>query len=132
MARALLTLLVAAAAGCHHHLDAGEGHVAEFRGTVSYRERMAMPAGARIVVELVDLGAEPPKVLAQSEERTEQQVPVPYELRYDPAATPRGGTLALRARIEVDGKVWFASPAPERVHASELGQAVDLLLQRTP
>ena len=119
------------AAACHPLPD-GAGHVAEFRGTISAREHEALPAGASIVVELVEMDADPPVVVVRSKSRTDGPMPVPYELKYDPTEPRRGAVLGLRARIEVDGKAWSESPAPERVYASEVGQTVDLMLQRVP
>ena len=72
------------------------------RGTVSYRERMALPINASIDVRLLDVSLQdvPAKVLAQQTiEAAGQSVPIPFELTYDPGQVREGLSFAVRAEI---------------------------------
>ncbi|HEX5632928.1 MAG TPA: YbaY family lipoprotein, partial [Gemmatimonadales bacterium] len=57
--------------------------VAVLTGSVTYRERMALPAGAVVRVELRDVSrADASAALVASQEiRPTSQVPIPFELR---------------------------------------------------
>lgn len=81
------------------------------RGTVSYRERIALPPHALLEVRLLDvsLADAPSKTLAVTRVKTRHQMPIPYRLRYDEARIRSGRSYALQARIIVDGKLWFIS-----------------------
>lgn len=84
-------------------------------GTVTYRTREALPAGARIDVRLLDVSRA--DVAAVTLARTEvvtngEQVPVAFTLRYPPDAIQPGRRYAVQASIAVDGRVrWQTSPA---------------------
>lgn len=80
-------------------------------GTVTYLERIALPADARIAVQLVDVSRAdaPALVLAEQVFRPNgRQVPLPFELRYDPKALDERYTYAVQARIEIgDALRWI-------------------------
>lgn len=102
---ALLPVLVAMGAG-------GAGAAEKvLKGHVTYRERMALPPGAIVKVELQDVSlADAPSVtIAETVIRPEGQVPMPYELRYDDAKIENGHSYALAARIEAEGRLLFIS-----------------------
>jgi putative lipoprotein len=79
------------------------------RGSVSYRERIALPPEAILEVRLVDvsLADAPARSLGVTRVKTRHQMPIPYRLRYDEAKIRRGHSYALEARITVQGKLWF-------------------------
>lgn len=86
-------------------------------GTVSYRERVTLPPDAVLQVSIVDLSLEPPaNVFALTRVRTNNQLPIPYRLRFDLTRARRDHPYALEARILVDGKVWFATLKRTEVH----------------
>ncbi len=70
-------------------------------GTVTYRERIALPPGARVEVQLLDVSrADAPSVtIAETSFVPETQVPVGFSLAYDSAAIDQRHSYALRARI---------------------------------
>jgi putative lipoprotein len=75
-------------------------------GTVTYRERMALPAGAVLTVRLEDVSrTDAPAVLVA--ERTiplaTQQVPIPFSLSYNASAIRGNGDYAVRAMIRTAG-----------------------------
>ena len=81
-------------------------------GTVSYLSRMALPASAIIEVKLQDvsLADAPAKVIAKEEiAMGERHVPVPFELKFDPAKLEPKHTYTVSASILVDGELRFIS-----------------------
>jgi uncharacterized lipoprotein YbaY len=85
---------------------------ARVTGTVTYRERMALPPNAIVQVSLQDISRAdaPATVLGTQQIPTGgRQVPIPYEIAYDPAAIDQRFTYSVRARITVDGQLWFTS-----------------------
>lgn len=81
-------------------------------GTLAYRERMPLPPHAVVSVALEDVsrmdGAA--VVLRKKTFNSEgKQVPLPFQLTYDPSKINPKHQYALRARIEVDGKLRFTN-----------------------
>lgn len=75
---------------------------AALTGTVTYRERMALPITATIDVRLLDISLQdvPARVLAQQTiEAAGQSVPIPYRLEYDPGLVREALSYAVRAEI---------------------------------
>ena len=87
------------------------------RGTVSYRERIALPANAILEVTLlrVSLSDGSSTVIGIARGRIRGRIPIPYRLPFDDRRLQRGNAYSLRARITVDGTVWFSSEAPKAV-----------------
>jgi putative lipoprotein len=114
-------LAVAAAAGA-----------AEIRGTVTYRERMALPEGARLAVDLLDVS----KADVAAERVTgatyavTHQVPIGFLLPYDPATIDARHRYALSARILVGEELTFRSEGTTPVLTQGAGERVDMLLHR--
>jgi uncharacterized lipoprotein YbaY len=79
-------------------------------GTVTYLERIALQPDALITVELQDVSAGTTNVIATTEfSAQDRQVPIPFELAYDPATIDPAGTYLLGARIAEGGQTSFAS-----------------------
>ncbi len=78
-------------------------------GTVTYRQRVAMPPGAVVEVSLLDVSRAdaPAVVLDKLEVKPTTQVPIPFTLSYDPAQIDERHTYAVQARILVKGRLWF-------------------------
>ncbi|EHH69153.1 META domain-containing protein [Gluconobacter morbifer] len=76
-------------------------------GSVSYRERMALPPGAVLSVRLEEVrpNGETESVLAESSAPIARAIPIPYTLTYH--APPAAGAYNLQAQIVVDGKILF-------------------------
>lgn len=80
-------------------------------GEVFYRERIALPKGAVVTVELQDQSRmdAPATVLTQYEHRVDGSTPFAFRLVYDPSKIEDRGRYGLRARIEYEGKLLFTS-----------------------
>lgn len=97
-------------------------------GTVTYRERMALPAGARVEVKLLDvsLADAPAKEIARANV-SGANPPIRFQLRYDDARIDPRMRYALQAQIRVNGRLWFISTT----HIAFTGQeSVDIPVQR--
>jgi len=81
-------------------------------GTVSYRERIALPDEAVVTVTLEDisLADAPAKVIAKHRFMPNgKQVPLAFELAYDPRKIQENHRYNVRAQIEVDGRLRFTT-----------------------
>lgn len=81
-------------------------------GSVTYRERMALPDNATIKVQLADvsLADVPATVLAeQSFQSAGKQPPFDFSLTYDSSKIEENHAYAVRAEIMVDGQLWFTT-----------------------
>ncbi|WP_172331954.1 YbaY family lipoprotein [Mangrovicoccus sp. HB161399] len=78
-------------------------------GTVTYRERIALPPEARVEVELLDVSrADAPSVtIAETAFVPETQVPLAFALDYDGSVIDARHSYALRARILQGDEVLF-------------------------
>lgn len=79
------------------------------RGSVSYRERIALPPHAVLEVRLLDvsLADAPATTIAVTRVKTRHRLPIPYRLRFDDGRIKPGRSYALQARITVNGRLWF-------------------------
>lgn len=80
-------------------------------GTVTYRERIALPPGAVVEVSLLDvsLADAPSRTIARTRVVPRGQVPIPYRLRFNDAVIRPDHRYALRAEIRVRGQLWFTT-----------------------
>ncbi|WP_270727652.1 YbaY family lipoprotein [Shimia sp. Alg240-R146] len=111
--------------------------VAEIRdlsGSVSYRERIAMPEGARVEVSLQDISlADAPSVeLARIVLRPEGNVPVAYRMSYDDAMVRDAHSYAVQAKIVVDGDVLWRTTSVFPALTRGAPETVDVMLEKMP
>jgi putative lipoprotein len=81
-------------------------------GTVSYRLRIALPPDAvvHLTIEDVSLADAPAKSIAEEQVSTDgKQVPIPFDVKYDPAVLNPAHRYQIRATISSGGKVLFTS-----------------------
>lgn len=101
-------------------------------GTVSYRERIALPDNAVVTVTLEDisLADAPSTVIATQEFTTDgKQVPFAFELSYDNNKIKANHRYNMRATIHVDGKLRFTTDTIKSVITDvENTQQADLRL----
>jgi uncharacterized lipoprotein YbaY len=113
--KALLLIVIVTvlfAAGC----DAATNDDSVF-GNIVYRERIALPPDAVVTVRIqnVSLMDAPPEQTIIGEKIIAEpgQVPIPYEVFYDPADVDERATYSIIARIEdSDGNLLFINTQP--------------------
>ena len=106
---------------------------AKVTGTVTYRERIALPANAQVQVSLQDISrADAPAVVLGEQTITTAgaQVPIPFEIAYDPAAIDQRMTYSVRARITVHGQLMFTSTTSTLVITRGNPTHVEVVVQR--
>jgi NAD(P)-dependent dehydrogenase (short-subunit alcohol dehydrogenase family)/uncharacterized lipoprotein YbaY len=110
----------------------GKATMSKVTGTVSYRERIALPPAATIRVQLVDVSRAdaPADVLGeQLIEAAGRQVPFAFEIPYDPARIDERMSYAVQARIEDGGRLLFISDQHYSVITQGAPTTVNLLLK---
>lgn len=82
-----------------------------YAGNVTFRERLALPAGAQVIVELQDVSRAdaPAIVLASQTIEAGPSPPYPFALAAPQAAVDAAQILTLRAQIRVGEALWFTS-----------------------
>jgi len=113
-------------------VPADDGATARVSGTISYRERIALPPEALIKVQLVDVSrADAPALLLGEQvfEAGGRQVPFRFEIAYDPAAIDERMSYAVQARIEQDGRLMFITDQHYAVITRGAPTSVDLMLK---
>ncbi|MDQ2634020.1 MAG: YbaY family lipoprotein [Pseudomonadota bacterium] len=78
-------------------------------GEVTYRERIALPPNAVLTVRLLDvsLADAPETVVGEQKIDPAGQVPIAFEIKFDPAVIQPKVNYALQARITVDDRLMF-------------------------
>lgn len=87
-------------------------------GTVSYLEKIALPVGATMRVDLLDtsradVAASP--IAVQTIVTNGEQIPLSFRLLYRPAEIVANRTYAVRATIHIDGALRFTTDTAVRV-----------------
>lgn len=90
---------------------------ASLHGEVFYLQRMALPPAATLSVQLQDVSLmdAPAVVLARQAGPVKGNVPLPFQLSYDPAQIKPGHRYAISARIELEGELLFTSTSQQAV-----------------
>ncbi len=81
-------------------------------GTVTHRSRIALAPNTVIEVQLVDVSrADAPAIILASQTLVTggRQVPIPFDLVYNPDQIDPRMTYAVQARVTVDGELQFIS-----------------------
>ena len=109
------------------------GEPGSVTGTVAYRERIALTPEAVVQVQLLDVSVADAsaKLIAEQTIKPQHQVPIPFELTYDPAVIDERYTYAVRATIRERGQLMFTTDRSYRVLTRGYPNHVDLVLVRT-
>ena len=101
-------------------------------GTVTYRERIALPPDAVLEVQLFDLSLVDTAAILIAEQTVivQHQVPLAFELSYDPADIDERMSYAVRAAIRIAGKAMFITNRSYPVLTRGNPNHVDLILIR--
>ena len=106
--------------------------IATIQGTAATRERMALPEGAVLEVELLDISRADAKSerLASIRVQPEGEVPIPFTLHYDPAVIDERNSYTVAAMIIHEGRMLFRSDTVHPVLTRGAGDRVDILMVR--
>lgn len=101
-------------------------------GTAIYRERMALPPDAVFEATLEDVSQAdaPAEVIGRARIERPGNPPFRFEITYDPARIIASHHYVVRARILVNGKLFFTTDQSYPVLTTGHGNEVTLLLRR--
>ena len=128
-----LTLVVLSA--CSDSADNGSSAevmaVAKVTGSVLYRERMMLPPGAELKVQLEDISRPDAlaEVLAVVTQTPAGGPPFDFTIEYDPQRIDKGHRYALRATITLDGNLMFTT---NEYTDPFQAQPVEMMVERVP
>lgn len=127
-----MSILAGLLGACSSTGDTGSGE-AVVSGTVSYRERIALPADAVVDVALLDVSRMDVAATVLSEKTIEptRQVPIPFELAYDAGAIDPRMSYAVRATIRRGETHLFVTDRHYPVLTRGNGDHVELVLVRS-
>jgi len=105
---------------------------AQVSGTITYRERIALPPDAMVKVQLVDVSrADAPAVVLGEQliEAAGKQVPLSFVIAYDPAGIDERMSYAVQVRIEAGDRLLFISDQHYAVITRGAPKHVDMILR---
>jgi putative lipoprotein len=106
---------------------AGASDRVTITGSATYRERMALPPGAVFEATLEDASA---KVIARFRKKNPGQVPIAFEITYDPRRIQAPRHCVVRASIREKGQVLFAGSKAFSAKSRGRGREVIVLMRR--
>ena len=100
-------------------------------GTITYRERVALRTDAVAVIQLQDVSRADAPGLVIGEQRIDApgQVPIRFQIRYDPARIDPDRTYAVSARIFQGDRLLFISDAAYRVITGGNPTQIEMVLR---
>jgi len=104
----------------------------KIQGSVTYRERIALPPNAQLEIVLADvsLADAPYKAIAEKKIIPAGQVPILFELNYDSNKIMPNYTYAVMARITEDGKLLFINDQSYQVLTRGRPNTVEMVLKK--
>ena len=108
--RRIAVALAAAVAACAAPAPQPPAAMKSLNGTLTYRQRIAVPPDTEATVRLVDVSRAdaPAAVIAEARFRTEgRQVPFPFRLEYDPARIDSRMRYAVSGELRAGGRILF-------------------------
>lgn len=108
--------------------------ISRVTGTVTYRERMALPPTAVIEVTLEDVSRADAAAVVIAEQKITaggKQVPFSFDLAYDPSTIAANGRYAVRARILNSGHLMFTNTEAYPVITGGKPASADIVVTRT-
>ena len=133
---AFLKLGAASAVAFAFHGRTASAATVELSGSVTYRQRIALPDTARLEVDLVEFSASDAReVIASSKVEPTGQVPIGFTLSVDTARIDGERRHAIEARIMAGDAVLFATRTPHAIDLDAfdaLGREVPVLVDLKP
>ena len=125
------------AAGCSSNAPAPgsrSGGPASVTGTVTYRERIALPPHAEVTVTLADVSRADAAVIpigATTFRADGRQVPLPFAIPFDPANVDSRVPYSVGARIMVDGQLaWISDTHTPALTRGASKDSIEIVLKR--
>ncbi len=102
------------------------------KGSVFYRERIAMPEGSVVTVRLLDTSRAdaPAAVIGEHVIPEPANVPVAFEIGYEPAEIDASHSYAVAAMIEVNGHLAWRSTIHHPVLTRGAGESAMIMVTR--
>ena len=100
-------------------------------GSAAYARKMALPHGAELRVQLLDIGKSPAgNILTEQVVRSGWKVPIPFALHL-PKGTPLAGReLVVTARLVVGHQTLFQLAVPHVIAREDLHKPIELVLDQ--
>lgn len=130
---AMLAVALALPGGVHAAEQATAATIpAVVNGTLTYRERIALPPGSSAIVQLLDTSRADTQARLVAEQKIAigRQVPIPFSLDYDAASLDPKNTYALAARIVLGEQLLFISDTATPVITRGNPLEADLVLKK--
>jgi uncharacterized lipoprotein YbaY len=100
-------------------------------GSAAYPWDMALPRGAELRVQLLDIGNSPAgDILAEQVVRSGWRVPIPFALHLPKDAPLQGHKLMVTARLVVRHQTLFQLAAPHVIGGEDLHKPIELVLDQ--
>ena len=115
-----------------HMTQQSAAESAVITGTVTYRERIALPPESVIEISLLDVSRQDAKaiLIAQRAFNPQSQVPIAFEIDYSPADIDERYTYVISVRISDQGRLMFINDTHAPVLTHGAGNHVDMTLVR--
>jgi uncharacterized lipoprotein YbaY len=110
----------------------GSASTASVSGTITYLQRIALPPNAVAEVKLVDVSRQDAEAIVLGEQTLTKpgQVPIAFEIAYDPGVIDPAHTYAIQARISVDGQPRFMTTTVYPVITQGRPTTVEVILEQ--
>ena len=104
----------------------------KIQGSVTYLERIALSSNAQLEIVLADvsLADAPYQAIVEKKINPAGQVPIQFELNYDPKKIMANHTYSVMARITDDGKLLFINDQSYQVITRGQPNTVKMVLKR--
>ena len=101
-------------------------------GTISYRERIALPPDAVILIQLRDVSLQDvaAKLISEQIIKPEHSIPIPFALPYKPADIDERMTYSVFASIRSGDRLLFVTDRSYQVLTRGRSNHVDLVLKK--
>lgn len=96
------------------------------KGQIVYRERIALPPGATLNVQLSDisLADAAATVITETSIQPDSQPPIDFSLTFDPEKIVQGRTYAIQARIATGDTLWFVTDEQHQINPLDVSDPV--------
>jgi len=133
--RRLAVALAAAVAACATPAPQPPAAMKSLNGTLTYRQRIAVPPDTEATVRLVDVSRAdaPATVIAETRFETDgRQVPFAFRLEYDPARIDPRMRYAVSGELSAGGRILFLNTTRHSVLTQGApSDNVEILLERS-